>query len=284
MNMSLNSLYLDAFYACAQLEHFTRAAERLHITQSALSQRIKNLEEELGSTLIIRSRTGLRLTEFGHELLRYCHSKERLESEILGRVQGRAHKDLRGVIRIGGFSSVVRSVVMPALKNLLAANPELELKTLTGELYELPGLLKSGEIDFMVIDETLTQDGLAHHVLGHEQNVLVQKKGYRGPEVYLDHDENDRITVRYLKRKSAAGLKRRYLDDVYGLMDGVRLGFGRAVLPLHLIEGHSDLQVVEPDRILTIPIVLHHYEQPFYSRLHKSVVDSLKNHAPEILD
>ncbi|MEQ1879263.1 MAG: hypothetical protein ABL958_21690, partial [Bdellovibrionia bacterium] len=94
----------------------------------------------------------------------------------------------------------------------------------------------------------------------------------------------DRITLRYLKRKSAAGLKRRYLDDVYGLLDGVRLGYGRAVLPLHLIEDQSDLQVLEPEKVLTIPIVLHYYQQPFYSRLHQSVVEHLKDHAPEILD
>ncbi|MEQ1878786.1 MAG: LysR family transcriptional regulator, partial [Bdellovibrionia bacterium] len=169
--MSLNSLYLDAFFACAQLEHFTKAAERLHITQSALSQRIKNLEQELGSTLIIRDRAGLKLTEFGHELLRYCHTKERLETEIMGRVEGRAHKDLRGVIRVGGFSSIVRSVVMPALAPLLLKNPDVEFKALTRELYDLPSLLKSGEIDFVVIDEVLHQEGIVHHTLGTERNV-----------------------------------------------------------------------------------------------------------------
>ena len=54
----------------------------------------------------------------------------------------------------------------------------------------------------------------------------------------LDHDSRDATTNSYFKLKPelAKNEKRRSLDDVYGLIDGMKLGMGRAVLPLHLIE------------------------------------------------
>ena len=67
--MSLPSNRLDAFVAVARTQHFSRAAEGLFITQSALSQRVKQLEDFLGVTLFIRDREGARLTEKGERLL-----------------------------------------------------------------------------------------------------------------------------------------------------------------------------------------------------------------------
>ena len=63
--MSLSSLQIDAFLAVCETKSFTAAAAKLHITQSALSQRIKNLEDELGSTLFVRESTGVRTTDLG---------------------------------------------------------------------------------------------------------------------------------------------------------------------------------------------------------------------------
>ncbi|MFM8314231.1 MAG: LysR family transcriptional regulator, partial [Deltaproteobacteria bacterium] len=70
--MSISSSQLDAFFACSQTGNFTKAAKLLHLTQSALSQRILNLEGELQTTLFIRERNGIRLTSAGRELVQYC--------------------------------------------------------------------------------------------------------------------------------------------------------------------------------------------------------------------
>jgi DNA-binding transcriptional LysR family regulator len=273
--MSLNSSYLDAFYACARLGHFTKAAAALHITQSALSQRIKNLEEELGNTLIIRDRAGLRLTEQGHELLRYCQSKAAVEEQVLSRVQGRSTKGYNGTLRIGAFSSIASSVVLPALANLLETNPGLRLQLIVRELYELRPLLKSGQIDFMIIDEELQQESIRTRVLGFENYVLIQKRGYKGPDIYLDHDEEDSITIKYLKQKTASKLQRHYLDDISGIIEGVHLGLGRAVVPQHLTIGMRSIEILEPKKMLSVPVVLHFYEQSFYSPLQQAVMETL---------
>lgn len=275
MIMSLSSLFLDAFYTCAQTAHFTKAAERLNITQSALSQRIKNLEEELGLTLFIRDRSGLRLTEAGERLLRYCQTKDSLEQEALSTMKARFNGSRRRHIRVGGYSSVMRSLILPKLK-VLMKDDSTSLKFTTREVHELPALFRSGEIDYMILDDVFHMEGVAHLRIGTEENVLVQKKNYKGPDIYLDHDEKDMTTVRFLKKRSSSDLERIYLDDIYGIIDGVRLGFGKAVVPLHLIENDSNLEVVSERKSLHSPIVLHYYEQPFYTQLHQDLLAALE--------
>ena len=122
---SLNSLYLDAFLTTVQHQSFTKAAEALFISQSALSQRVKNLEIELETTLILRDRSGMRLTLEGEELLQYCRSKKQLEQQFLDRVAKKKNIGLSGFIRLGGFSSVMRSGVLPCLAPLVRAHPDL---------------------------------------------------------------------------------------------------------------------------------------------------------------
>lgn len=283
--MSLSSQNLDAFLASARAGHFTRAAEALHITQSALSQRILNLEQELATQLFVRSRSGVRLTPAGSELLRYCLSKEALEHEVLGRLSMQRGTDLAGDLRIGGFSSIMRSLVLPALAPMVAAHPRLRLALLTKEMDELPELLHRGEIDYLIHYREIVHDHVEILRLGEEINVLVEAKTYRGGDVFLDHDEKDQTSARYLKMLGVKqAYTRRYLDDVYGLIDGVKLGLGRAVVPLHLVKGDPDLKIVNPKRHVTFPVNLHFYRRAFPSRLHDQVIQALEAAIPQRLD
>ena len=123
--MSLSSGQLDAFVALSRHQSFSRAAEALHITQSALSQRIMKLEEELALTLFIRESHQVRLTPPGERLLRYCQLKDSLEEESLSDMKATGKKVLTGNLRIAGYSSVVRSVVVPALSSFLNTHADI---------------------------------------------------------------------------------------------------------------------------------------------------------------
>ncbi|OQW50478.1 MAG: hypothetical protein A4S09_01410 [Proteobacteria bacterium SG_bin7] len=261
---------------CAQVGNFTRAAGRLHITQSALSQRIINLEEELGTTLFIRDRKGIRLTDGGEELLRYCIAKDSLEREIIFKIKKAAKNEIAGTIRIAGFSSVMRSFVLPSLSTIVKSHPDVRLLFMNREMDELPGYLRRGEVDFLILSSEIDQQGIESIYLGDERNVLIEKRGYSGPDVYLDHDENDKVTAQYLKMiKYKAKYQRNFMDDVYGLIDGVKAGLGRAVVPRHLIENVSDVKIVN-EKELTVSVFLNYYSQPYYSKLHRLVVKTLR--------
>src|SRR4029079_6411965 len=81
--VGLSSLYLDAFFAAARSLNFSLARNDMLITQSALSQRIKGLEEELDLTLFVRLPRGVQLTEAGARLLRYCKARSWMEHRRL---------------------------------------------------------------------------------------------------------------------------------------------------------------------------------------------------------
>jgi DNA-binding transcriptional LysR family regulator len=282
----IDSHFLQAFLACAQLGNFTRAAKSLHITQSALSQRIAKLESDLSTTLLIRDRTGVRLTLEGEELLRYGIAQKALESEVMQRLIGHGSKksELAGAVRIGGFSSIMRSAVLPAISPLLCEHPNVRLNFISKELDELPSLLARGEIDYMISYREFIQEDINVRQIGTEVNYLVQKKGYVGPDIFLDHDQNDQSTVSYLQKiKVQKKMERRYLDDVYGLIDGVRLGLGRALIPIHLIKGQKDIEIVDRKNVLEFPLLLHFYRRPFYSVLHSKVIDLLEKNVHQHL-
>src|SRR5438876_936300 len=118
--MSLSSSQLDAFVEVSRLKSFSKAAKSIHLTQSALSQRIAHLEEDLGTALFIRESAGLRLTTVGEELLQYCRNRASLEEECVSRIRN-AHGDtMVGVVRIGAYSTVMRSIVLPSLSDFFA--------------------------------------------------------------------------------------------------------------------------------------------------------------------
>lgn len=275
---TLSSQQLEAFFTVSQTLNFTKAAEKLHITQSALSQRILNLEKELELTLFIRDRSGLRLTEAATKLVRYCQQKNNLEIETLASLKATNSKDIGGIVRIGGFSSIMSSVVVPAMGQLTSHHSNIRIQTLTKEMSELLELLKRGEIDYMIVDDRIDREELERVLLAKEKNVLVQHKKYQGEDIYIDHDENDDVTIRFLRnaKLKSKEIKRQYLDDVHGLIQGVQHKLGKAVLPLHLIQDKKDFEILHPDQVLEIPIYLYYYVQPYYTSLHFTVVEALK--------
>ena len=119
----------------------------------------------------------------------------------------------------------MRSAVLPVLSDIIKAHPNVKLQFITKELDELPQLLTSGQIDYMIHYHSIIKDEFERVFLGKEDNVLMERKGGAFSNNFLDHDENDQTTSRYLEKyaKDKINNPRLYLDDVYGLIDGVRL-------------------------------------------------------------
>ena len=282
--MKLNSAQLDAFYTIAKTLNFTKAAELLNVTQSALSQRIAKLEDDLETTLFIRDRTSVRLTEAGQAVLRFCQINESSETDLLQGLKGN-NQGLGGMLRIGGFSSVNRSLLIPALKKLMMKNHELSVQILTHEIRDLQDLLKSSEADYIITNKKSDSADIESHFLGFEENVLVTSKKYSRTEIFLDHDENEPITKSYFNQNNLLRRpkKMRYLDDVYGIIDGIKNGYGKAIVPKHLIEDEKDFVIIDPKKILWVSVYLQFYRQPYYRQTHSQVVSDISNHFSGVL-
>lgn len=283
--MSLPSHALDAFFEVCRTRNFTKAAESLHITQSALSQRIQNLEETLETTLLVRDRNGIRVSEAGERLLRYCQMRERLEEEAIGELKTETKTELAGTIRIGGYSSVLRSVLVPALSELLIKNPKIQCQFESYEMSELEGVLVRGDADLIVVDFESKRHGVKAEILGKEEYVMIESKRITSRNhIYLDHDPTDQATFEFFRAqgKKVPEFQRAYFGDVYGILDGVHHGLGRAVMSKHLLSD-QEVKVVRGFKSRVVDVRLTYIEQPFYSKLHSAIIEELKANAATFL-
>jgi DNA-binding transcriptional LysR family regulator len=286
--VGLSSIYLDAFFAAARTLNFSIAARELHITQSALSQRIKALEEDLDLTLFIRLSRGVQLTDAGDRLLRYCQARFLFEQEVIDQLKGSSSplEGLGGVVRIGGYSSIMRSVVMPALAPLLRANRKVQVHFQNAEMRQLPELLATGNVDFVVTDTPLHKADTEIVDLGQEEYVMTESvESPLDTEIYLDHDPDDPTTAKFfsLQGRDAPSYRRSFMDEIYAIIDAVALGLGKAVVSRHLVARDARLRIVPGYTSMFVPVMLGYHKQPFYTALQKAVIQELKERCPPFL-
>jgi DNA-binding transcriptional LysR family regulator len=285
MYMKISSHGLQAFLQTALKLNVTQAAKDLGLTQSALSQRLALLEEDLEVTLFIREPRGLKLTDSGQKLLRYASLNRNLEEELLFELKGES-QDLAGTLRLGAYSSVLRSVILPALAPLLRKYPQVHVDFQSYEMSELAEVLKTAKADLIVTDFALHKKGLVEEILGYEEYVVIESAKFEGPaDLYLDHGPEDAATEEFFRAQSRApkAYRRAYMGDVYGIIDGVEMGLGRAVMSKHLIADHGRVKPVRGFAAAKRAVTLHYFEQPFYSRLMKKIIEELKDKTPKFL-
>lgn len=278
MSTRLSSVQIESFMTLARELNFSRAAELLHVSQPALTKRIQNLEETLGQALFMRLRGGLELTESGRILQRHSVSVERQEQELLDSLVG-GSGGISGFFRLASFSSCLRSVLVPTICGLLRANPRLSCQVFKAEVNELQDLLIEGKVDFSVSLSECERMGIENVRIGVERNVMIESTRYEGREdCYIDHEPRDNFTERFFLIQTGATVPkmlRAYFDDIYGLLDAVSEGVGRAIVPLHLIRPEHQVRLVPGFKPYEVPVFLHHHTQLYYTKLHRAVIDTL---------
>lgn len=139
------------FYYVVQHGTISKAAEYLYISQPAVSQSIANLEDKLGGKLFIRTKKGIVLTDEGKVLFDYI--KTGIDSFTKGENAFLNYKNLdSGSIRIGASTTVTRNVVMPYIETFHKRYPNVDIKITNHLTNELVTLLRSGELDLLVVN------------------------------------------------------------------------------------------------------------------------------------
>lgn len=263
-----------AFYEVAKAQSFSKAAENLFVTQSAISQRIHALENDLESTLIIRNKNSISLTETGERLLQHAKTVFDLEEEFLENYQ--STDEIKGTVRICAFSSVLRSLIIPKLSPFLRNNPGVQIEFISDEMVNIPEYLKSARADFIILDYHLNKSGINEIVLGQEEYVVIESKKFQCPkDIYLDHGPHDNATESFFFSQGKKDFKyrRTFMGDVYGIIDGVKQGIGRAVMSKHLVD--NDLKIIKGYKAYRRDITLHYVESSYYTRLQKELIKAL---------
>jgi DNA-binding transcriptional LysR family regulator len=133
----------------------SRAAQRLHLVQPAVSQHLKQLEEELGTRLFQRNgRRLVGLTEAGERVLLYARN---ILSDMANiQAVGQEHvAQEQGILRIGTTHTQARYVLPPVLRNFSQTYPAVELQILEGNPRELIDMAIEDKVDFAICTEAL---------------------------------------------------------------------------------------------------------------------------------
>ena len=221
---------------------FSDAARVMGYTQSAVSQMIKALEEELGVTLLLRSRTGVTLTREGELLLPYIRDVANAH-RMLSEQAANFHGLQSGTIRIGTFTSVSSRLLPPVMKAFKEAHPNLRFELHQGVYSEIEEWVRTGVVDFGFTDasrvtpfvcEPVFQDTMLAvlpegHPLG--ENIFVQVGQLKQePFILLDEGRGGGIVHDMVAAHPEIDVQYHVADD-YSILTMVENRLGIAILP-----------------------------------------------------
>lgn len=204
--MSLLSPQLLAFAAVAEHKTVHAAADAIHLTQTAVTQRIRTLEHNLKVSLFTRTRRGMTLTPEGEALLRYCQAAKLLEGEALAKIQG-AGVETEITLKIAGPTSIMRSRIIPQCVPAIHQFPQLLMHFDIDDSDHRHQALKAGDCDFAIIQTEDIAQEMMSKPLQPEQYVLLctpqwEKRSLTDilqHERIIDYNPSDKTTYNYLR-------------------------------------------------------------------------------------
>lgn len=154
---------------------FTRAAARLHIAQPALSQQIRQLEDRVGTTLVVR-RPRVSLTPAGDA---FVAAARRAVAHVqqAGETARRIAAGTRAVVHVGLASSAALTAIPAIVKRFMALNPDVEVALHELHSAEQVESLRQGSLDVAVLREAVVDPSLESHELVRESFALLMSAG-----------------------------------------------------------------------------------------------------------
>jgi len=142
---------LRAFVAVAETGRMTGAAKVVHLTQGAVSQQIKRLEQLFQLRLFDRRTDSARLTRDGEKLLSRAHKLIALNDEVFGEMR---ELDFAGEVRLGVAHDIVRKMLPPILRRFRQAHPNVLVTLVSDTTRKLQAALRDDAIDLALLTET----------------------------------------------------------------------------------------------------------------------------------
>ncbi|MFD6327386.1 LysR family transcriptional regulator [Streptomyces sp. NPDC058442] len=241
--------HLQHFVAVAEDQHFTRAAERLLVSQSGLSASIRALERELRAPLFVRTTRRVTLTEAGRALLVEAErvlAQVRAAHEAVAAVQG----VLRGTLAVGTEQCIAGVHVAKLLAAFRRRHPDVEIRLRQWGSAALAEEVAAGRLDLAFAYRTQADpDRLRPVALAGEPMTVLCHPGHRlaragtpptphdlGGEVFVDFHPDWGPRRATDTAFAAAGVRRTValeVNDVHSLLDLVDENLGIAVVPQH---------------------------------------------------
>lgn len=258
----------EVFMKVIEKGSFTKAAEDFGYTQSAVSQMIKTLEDELSTTLISRSRKGISLTPDGKEFSPFISNVSHAYRELMEK-----SKEMQGLesgnIRIGTFSSVSSQWLPSLIKDFKKIYPSVHFQLQQGEYTSIVQYIREGSVDFGFVnpeaaeelqttplkeDEMLAVLPVDHPLATHP--TVTMEDLLKEPFILLEEGHLSEPLEIFKKNNLHPNIQFRVHDD-YTIMSMVEKGLGISILPqlvLNKVSYQLAIKEITPPIVRTIGI------------------------------
>lgn len=259
--MDINFDLYKVFYQVATSGSFSEAAAKLFISQSAVSQAIKNLEQKLGSQLFMRQTRHLQLTPEGEALLSHVGQAYNLIKAAETKLNEMQNLE-NGIIRIGASDTVCRYYLLPYLEHFSRDYPKIKIQVLNRTSPQLMEALKGGTIDFAIVTLPISEENLMIQELITVTDVLVSSNRFNAlqghkitweelalyPLLLLEKNSATRRNFDdFLKRQDIRIVPEIELESVELLVEFAKIGLGVA----HVVR-ESILESVEKGQLFIV--------------------------------
>lgn len=253
----------SVFLKVIESDSLSKAAEELGYTQSGISHIIKRIEQELHISLILRDRSGIKLTPEGEAILPYiqevCNTYRNLYDKV-NELQGIDS----GIIRIGLFSSISCHVLPDFINKFKMSHPMVEFELLFGDYSQIEDWVEDGSIDYGFISsfkERRNKEKIIPFIQDRLLVLLPETHTYARAEVFpikqieeepfilLDEGYDNEINYLFESLKIKPKIIFKIKDD-YSIMAMVEKGLGISILP-ELVLNRNPYKVITKE--LSIP-------------------------------
>jgi len=237
-----------AFCRIMELGSFTRAAQSLGYTQAAVSQMIRSLETEFSMKLLVRTRTGVRLTPEGEKLYPLIRKLVIDQEELLGRVQEIGGLEY-GEIRIGTFASMSQHILTRLMRDFNEQYPKARFVLHMGDNVTLPEWIRAGLIDFSFVYPEMV-GSLPHITLLRDKFMAVVPEGHpmaametvpltrfeSEPLILVEEGSSVSTVLNHFEPLGILPEVRYRIQDDYTILSMVEQGLGVSILPAMILD------------------------------------------------
>jgi DNA-binding transcriptional LysR family regulator len=267
----MENFRLRVFRTVAEEASFRRAAERLNLSQPAVSQQIRALEEELATTLFDRGKGRIRLTDAGSVLLRYARKGARLADEARAALDS-LRGETTGTLRIGASMTVTQYILPRMLGAFLEQHPRIEPAVTSANTEHIVEALAQRKIDLGLIEGPVSSREVFRQRFFEDRMVLIVGRRYPWPHktspakitipvraltevplIMRERGSGSRHVVELALRR--AGLRFRdlriamNLDSIVAIISAVEAGLGAGFVSEWAIQKELKLGTV---RVITV--------------------------------
>jgi LysR family transcriptional regulator, transcriptional activator of the cysJI operon len=208
----MDTRQLAAFCAVVERRSFSQAAERLGVTQPAVSLQVRALEKRLGTQLLDRSGRRVEPTEAGLRLYRGAQRLLALEEQLVAEVGGEAEGNLAGTFEIGASTGPGGIVLAQLLCEFQGLHPELHISLSVFDTQTVVERVAGRELELGVVGAARRHRGVVFEPFFHDEVILACPPGHKfaGKTVTLDEIRGERLIV----MQEGAGVRQMIEDEL----------------------------------------------------------------------